>query len=100
MGQEHRVYRLVEPATGGELARLEDPDQNAGAALFTPDGTRLVVATKDGLRVWDLRRIQAELVKLGLDWDLSPYPPPPEQPISPLTVGVDYTNFTALTNPR
>jgi hypothetical protein len=83
------------------LARLEDPDQHAGAALFTPDGTRLVVAVKDGLRVWDLRRIRAELVKLGLDWDLAPYRPlPAEQPTRPVTVRLDYTNFKVLANPR
>jgi tetratricopeptide (TPR) repeat protein/WD40 repeat protein len=68
------VYRLVELATGRELARLEDPEQFPGRAVFTPDGTRLVVTAKDGLRVWDLRRIRAELVKLGLDWDAPPYP--------------------------
>src|SRR5262249_38696994 len=42
------VYRLVEMATGRELARLEDPDQTFGAAQFTPDGTRLVVSAPDG----------------------------------------------------
>jgi hypothetical protein len=73
----------VEPNTGRELARLEDPDQIDGYAEFSPDGLRLVIAAEDGLRVWDLRRIRAELVKLGLDWDAPPYPegkaaPPPE----------------------
>jgi WD40 repeat protein len=101
LGQEDGVYRLVELATGRELARLEDPDQHAGAALFSPDGTRLVVATKDGLRVWDLRRIGAELANLGLDWELPLYPSvSPEQSIPPVTVGVDYTNFMVLTKPR
>jgi serine/threonine protein kinase/WD40 repeat protein len=74
LGQTDGVYRLVELATSRELARLEDPERNAGPAMFTPDGTRLVVAAKDGLRVWDLRRIRAELVKLGLDWESPPYP--------------------------
>jgi len=31
-----------------------------------------VVTAKDGLRVWDLRRIRAELDQLGLDWDGPP----------------------------
>jgi WD40 repeat protein len=66
--------RLVEMATGRELARLEDPDQAASFAVFTQDGTRLVDAAEDGVRVWDLRRIRAELAKLGLDWDAPPYP--------------------------
>jgi WD40 repeat protein/tRNA A-37 threonylcarbamoyl transferase component Bud32 len=67
-------YRLVEMATGRELARLEDPDQVALFAVFTPDGTRLVARADDGLRVWDLRRTRAELVKLDLDQAIAPYP--------------------------
>ena len=42
-------------------------------AVFTPDGTRLVVTAKDGLRVWDLRQIRAECQKLDLDVDQPPY---------------------------
>jgi tetratricopeptide (TPR) repeat protein/WD40 repeat protein len=67
------IYRLVELATGRELARLEDPEQNTGAAAFTPDGSKLIVSAKNGLRVWDLRRIRAELKRLGLDWDGPPF---------------------------
>jgi WD40 repeat protein/Tfp pilus assembly protein PilF len=78
LGLTDGVYRFVELATGREVARLEDPDQTTGAAVFTPDGTRLVVNAKDGLRVWDLRRIRAELGKLDLDWDQPPYPPASE----------------------
>jgi serine/threonine protein kinase/WD40 repeat protein len=72
-GQTNGIYRLVELATGRELARLEDPEQNSGSAALTPDGTSLIVAAKNGLRVWDLRRIREELVRLGLDWDAPPY---------------------------
>jgi serine/threonine protein kinase/WD40 repeat protein len=75
LGQSNGIYRLVALATGRELARLEDPEQNTGSAAFTPDGTRLVVKAKNGLRIWDLRRIRAELAKLGLDWDAPPYLP-------------------------
>jgi serine/threonine protein kinase/WD40 repeat protein len=74
MGQADGVYRLVELATGRELARLEDPEQVIGAAVFTPDGTRLVVSAAGGLRVWDLRRLRAGLARLGLDWHALPYP--------------------------
>ena len=56
MAQADGVYRLVELATGRELARLEDPDRIASHPVFTPDGTGLVYAVEDGLRVWDLRR--------------------------------------------
>jgi serine/threonine protein kinase/WD40 repeat protein len=75
LGLSDGVYRLVELTTGRELARLEDPEQFYGSAVFTPDGTRMVVTAKDGLRVWDLRRIREELVKLGLDWDAPAYKP-------------------------
>jgi serine/threonine protein kinase/WD40 repeat protein len=75
LGLAEGVYRLVELATGRELARIEDPEKFHGCAVFTPDGTRLVVTAKDGLRVWDLRRIREELVKLGLDWDAPAYKP-------------------------
>ena len=77
VGDAEGIYRIVERATGRELARLEDPDQIAGSAVFTPDGTRLVVAGEDGLRVWDLRRIRAELARWNLDFDAAIWPPYP-----------------------
>ena len=60
LGMTNGVYRLVERPTGRELVRLEDPDRVYGPAVFTPDGTRLVVSARDGLRLWDLRRVRAE----------------------------------------
>jgi serine/threonine protein kinase/tetratricopeptide (TPR) repeat protein/WD40 repeat protein len=83
LGQPNGVYRLVDLDTGRELALLEDPDLNSGPATFTPDGTKLVVATRDGLRVWDLRGIRRELAKLGLDWKAPQYPPAEEQKDQP-----------------
>jgi tetratricopeptide (TPR) repeat protein len=74
MAQTNGVYRLVELATGRELAQLEDPEENSRPAVFTPDGAKLIIAAKNGLRVWDLRRIRTELTKLGLDWDALPWP--------------------------
>jgi WD40 repeat protein len=71
------VIRLLDPATGREKARLEDPHQDAAGWLgFTPDGTRLVAVSDDGkaIHIWDLKRTRAELAKLGLDWDAPPYP--------------------------
>jgi WD40 repeat protein len=99
LGQTEGVYRLVELATGREVARLEDPKRTAGAAVFTPDGTRLVAAGQDGLRVWDLRRIRAELAKLDLDWAAEPYRPGPEPATvpPPLTVTVEMGDI--LKNP-
>jgi serine/threonine protein kinase/WD40 repeat protein len=89
MGQRDGVYRLVELATGRELARLEDPERNAGPAAFTPDGGMLVIAAPDGLRVWDLRLIRTELAKLGLDWDAPPLPPAKADDPAPLQVELD-----------
>jgi serine/threonine protein kinase/WD40 repeat protein len=74
LAQTNGIYRLVELATGRELAQLEDPEQNTRPAVFTPDGTKLIVAAMNGLRVWDLRRIRTELTKLRLDWDAPPLP--------------------------
>jgi WD40 repeat protein len=88
-GQTNGIYRLVELATGRELARLEDPELIAGAAAFTADGTKLVVTAKNGLRVWDLRRIRAELAKLGLDWDAPPLPAASGPPAAPLSIHVE-----------
>jgi tetratricopeptide (TPR) repeat protein len=81
--QKNGVYRLVDLATGRELALLEDPDLNSGPAKFTPDGRKVVVATSDGLRIWDLRGIRRELAKLGLDWKAAPYPPAEESKDQP-----------------
>src|SRR5262249_59758506 len=83
------IYRLVELATGRELARLEDPEQNTGPAALTPDGTKLVAAAKDSLRVWDLRRIRGELAKMGLDWEAPAYPPAANANPKELQVPVD-----------
>jgi hypothetical protein len=81
MGLQNGVYRLVELATGRELARLESPDQTQthGGAVFTSDGTKLVAAAKHGVRVWDLRLIRKGLKELGLDWDAPPYPEAPRE---------------------
>jgi eukaryotic-like serine/threonine-protein kinase len=87
-GQTNGTYRLVELATGRELARLEDPELNAGSAALAPDGTKLVVAAKNGLRVWDLLRIRTELAKLGLDWDAPPLPAASGPPM-PLSIHVE-----------
>jgi len=93
------IYRLVELATGRELARLEDPDQIDEPAVFTPDGTHVVVNAQNGPRVWDLRRIRAELTKVDLDWDAPPYPEVTggvPEPMEVQVVGVELTNPTKM----
>lgn len=88
LGQSNGIYRLVELATGRELAKLEDPEQNSGPAALTEDGTKLVTRAKNGMRVWDLRRIREGLMELGLDWE-APCFAPEKKPPSPLQVTVD-----------
>jgi WD40 repeat protein len=85
------TIHLLDPATGREKARMEDPHQHFGNWLgFTPEGTRLVAVSDDGkaIHVWDLKRIRAELVPLGLDWDAPPYPDRPDPAPGPLVVRV------------
>jgi Anaphase-promoting complex, cyclosome, subunit 3 len=69
------VVRLVDLASGKELARLEDPNFQATASpLFTPDGGKLIGLSK-GICVWDLRLIRQHLKRMGLDWDYPELPP-------------------------
>jgi len=69
--------RLIDPATGREVALLEDPNRDSvDQALFSPDGTKLVVMNrKNGIHVWDLRLIRRQLSDRGLDWDWPGFPP-------------------------
>jgi serine/threonine protein kinase/WD40 repeat protein len=68
--------RLVDQATGREVAMLEDPNLDAThRAVFTPDGTKLIaVNIMKGISVWDLRLIRRQLKELGLDWDWPEFP--------------------------
>jgi WD40 repeat protein len=87
------AVRLVDPATGRECARLEDPDQIRATNLcFSPDGTQLLFSSGDSqsIHVWDLRLIREELDKMGLDWDLPAYLPRlVREPTPPLQVKVE-----------
>jgi eukaryotic-like serine/threonine-protein kinase len=72
------VVRLVNPDTGLEYARLEDPNQDrSGELSFSADGTQLVTTNRDSIsvHVWDLRAIREQLANMGLDWNLLSYPP-------------------------
>jgi eukaryotic-like serine/threonine-protein kinase len=74
----HGAVRLIDPETGREHARLEDPNQDRALFLsFSPDGTQLVTTkgNTQPIHVWDLRAIREQLVNMGLDWALPPYPP-------------------------
>jgi serine/threonine protein kinase/WD40 repeat protein/Flp pilus assembly protein TadD len=90
------TLHLYEPGTDREFARLEDPNLDlAWNAVFTPDGSRLLVAGALGIHVWDLRRIRAELARRDLDWDALPYPPV-AAPAVPLSVEFDMGDFHRL----
>ena len=63
------VLRLVDSATGNDLARLEAPPlARAERAAFTPDGRRLIVSGIDSthIHVWDLRAVRRQLDEIGL----------------------------------
>jgi tetratricopeptide (TPR) repeat protein len=88
------VIRLLDSATGRELALLEDPNLDCTSLpLFTSDGTRLIsysIGKVNGIQVWDLRLIRRHLAEMGLDWDAPPYPPadPESKTAPPLKVQV------------
>jgi WD40 repeat protein len=79
--------RLIDPGTGREYARLP-----AGGSpyCFSPDGSQLVTYAGRGgaMQVWDLRLIRRQLQEMDLDWDLTPYPPPPPEGAKPLRLTV------------
>jgi serine/threonine protein kinase/WD40 repeat protein len=97
-----KVFRLVEAETDRTVARLESPDlSSVESAVFTPDGSRLVVTTREGpaVHVWDLRAIRRKLAGMRLDWEAPSFPevdtaagagPPP-----PLTAVVDLGGLDA-----
>ena len=87
LNTDEGYLRLVEVATGRELARFEGPDPYVGQSAMSPHGTKLVEPQKEGIRVWDLRLIRSELVKLELDWDALPFKPE-ANPSGPLTVTI------------
>jgi WD40 repeat protein len=70
------VIQFVNPETGRQCARLEDPTQHAATDIcFSTDSTRLIAISTFGpaIHVWDLRSIRAQLARIGLDWDAPPY---------------------------
>ena len=69
--------RLVDVATGVELATFDDVGIESPLG-FSPDGGLLAtVGQNDTIRLWDLRLIRNQLKSMGLDW--------PEPSLPPLT---------------
>ncbi len=92
------TVRLIDPKTGREYVRLEDPNQDRAHWLrFSPDGTQLVTTNNDSqsIHVWDLRAIRRQLAEIGLDWNLPAYPVPARaNDTKPFQVAVDLGDLT------
>ena len=88
---EPGVVRLVDPATGREVARLTAPEQTRLCPhCFTPDGGQLIAVGGEtqAVHVFDLRAIRAGLREIGLDWSDDPLPPATAKP-EPLRVTIE-----------
>lgn len=97
------TVRLVEAATGRDLATLEGPDRMEITWLaFDATGTQLAVVSGAGpVQLWNLRIIRHELATLKLDWDTPPFPPGSANPPSaPLIVSVPRSWPLPLRDPR
>ena len=98
-GASPGVIRLLETATGREIARLADPNQDVpGSLTFTPDGGKLLDSSNFGsaLHLWDLRAIRTQLAELGLDWDMPPLPPVPPPSPKPLQIQIDLGDYQKM----
>jgi WD40 repeat protein len=65
------VVRLVEPASGRELATLEAPgvQMRAASVCFSGDGSLLAAASVGKvIHVWNLRLVRQRLGEMRLDW--------------------------------
>jgi len=93
------VLRLVNPETGKDYARLEDPNQDRARYIrFSPDGTQLV-ATNDGscsVHVWNLPKIRKQLAQMGLDWHAPAYAPAVGEKGKAMPIRVDLGNLEGL----
>jgi WD40 repeat protein/Tfp pilus assembly protein PilF len=93
------AIRLLNPNSGAEFARLENPNRDHASFLaFSRDGAGLATACHDAfaVHIWDLRAIRGELAKRQLDWNLPPYPLA-EEPANtpPIQLIVDPSNAKA-----
>jgi len=62
--------KLLDAATGTELATLEGPDQmQIEWFAFSGDGAQLAVLSASAVQLWDLRVIRAQLAAMNLDWE-------------------------------
>jgi WD40 repeat protein/Tfp pilus assembly protein PilF len=100
------AVQLLDPDTGREFARLEDPNQDVctGMPVFSPDGTRLVTTNHSNtgaIHVWELRAIRRQLAELELDWDLPSFSQETaaaREPREPPRLVVDHTAIERALN--
>ena len=98
--RRHGAVRLVDPDTGREYARLENPNQDRAFFLsFSPDGTQLVTTKGDSqsIHVWDLRPSGSGWPKWAWTGTCPTYAPAPEVNKSqPLQIQVDLGSLALL----
>jgi WD40 repeat protein len=70
VAHSNTLVKLVDVASGRELASLESPDPQLTAwVCFSPRAGYLAVACEtQRVQLWDLRLIRRGLANLGLDW--------------------------------
>jgi WD40 repeat protein len=70
IAHNNRSVRLVDPATGQELATLTAPDPGVLTWLcFSPNGNQLAAAASNQtIQLWDLGLIRRQLTAMQLDW--------------------------------
>ncbi|MCO6454555.1 MAG: protein kinase [Pirellulaceae bacterium] len=75
LARSRQMLQLIDTQTGQQLAIL-DAGRSAtlGDAQFSADGSRLAVAMRQDLHLWDLAALREQLRRLQLDWDLPEYP--------------------------
>jgi WD40 repeat protein len=86
------AVRLVETATGRELARPVAPEESRlFPQCFSPDGAELYLLGGESraIHVWDLRAVRRRLKEMDLDWAQPEYPPAGPVAPEPLRVEVD-----------
>jgi hypothetical protein len=102
MAQPRSIVRLLDAATGRELASLEATPSAAAidGLCFARAGDQLIATSPaQGIHVWDLRLIRQRLDELKLDWEAPAYPQaPPAADIPPLDVTVDLGDLAGAHN--
>jgi serine/threonine protein kinase/WD40 repeat protein len=69
--------RLIETATGREVATLQAPGSFANSLCFSPNGLKLATATNiHRIQLWDLGLVRRQLAAMGLDQGFPDDPAP------------------------